>query len=85
MNVFKFAEANGHYITAIPYKNRWVIIEEGWDDTVVQYLYIPGYSKRIAMKATDKGIRYIYGSKRLYMRHCSFRYVPSWCTMGCTL
>jgi len=85
MNIFKFAAANGDYIVVIPYGHKWLTIEEGYNGTILEYQYIPNLGKKIHAQYTDRGVRYLYGDKRLYMRHCSMKYIPSRFTMGGTI
>jgi hypothetical protein len=83
MNAFKFWDVNGHYIVAIPYKDRWLVIEEGWPDQVIQYVYIPYLKKRIQF--IERGVRIIYSSKRRFIRDRSLKYIPSKFVMGGTI
>jgi len=84
MNVFKFGSTDGKYLLAIPYKEGWLVLEEKEGDTIIQYQYIPGQAK---IQVYNHGNRhlYIYGSRRLYLKHCFIKYPPAWATMGCTL
>jgi len=85
MSVFKFAGINGRYITAVPYKDRWLMLEECRDGVVTQYHYIPGFPQKVQHYTDNNKCIYIYGSKALYLRHCTFKYVPSWAVAGNTL
>jgi len=85
MNTFKFFGTDGRYLVAIPYRNKWLAIEEGYDNNVVQYMYVPGFPKEIYAQTINGGFRYVYGSRRLYLRHCTFKWVPSWVVGGYTI
>jgi hypothetical protein len=85
MNVFKFSGTDGRYLVAIPYRNKWLTIEEGSADGVIEYLYVPGLKRRVSIHTTERGIRYVYGDWRKYLRNCTFKYPPSWAVMGRTL
>jgi len=83
MNAMKFWDTTGYYIIAIPYKDRWLVIQEGWFDKVIQYVYVPHCKKKVQF--FDWGIRVIYSSKRRFVRECSLKYIPSYFTMGSTI
>jgi hypothetical protein len=85
MNVFKFCGADGRYITVIPYKNRWLVLEESSDQIVIEYMFIPHLGEQIRALNTDRGIRYLYGDKCLYLRHCTIKHIPGWAVMGSTI
>ena len=85
MNTFKFAGVDGQYIIAIPYGNNWLTIEEGFDGTITEYQYVPNLGKEIHTVYTKRGVKYLYGNKRLYLKHCTFKYVPSWAIAGSTI
>jgi hypothetical protein len=88
MNVFKFWDGSGYFIIAIPYRDRWnrdlwLVIAEGWNDAIIEYMYVPFLKKRIQF--TTKGVRVIYSSKRRFIRERSIKYIPSYFTMGSTI
>ena len=85
MNTFKFAGVDGQYIIAIPYGNGWLTIEEGFDGTITEYQYVPNLGKEIHTVYTKRGVKYLYGNKHLYLKHCTFKYVPSWAVAGSTI
>ena len=84
MNIFKFAGTDGRYLITIPHRDRWLIIEEG-GDYVTEYVYVPGFPEKIRALYTDRGIKYLYGDKRLYLKHCTIKHIPSWAVMGGTI
>jgi hypothetical protein len=85
MNVFKFANLDGRYLIAIPYKKGWLVLEEKKDNTIIQYRYVPGFKAKVQSYQDGNRRLYIYGSWRLYLKHCFITYPPAWATMGCTL
>jgi len=85
MNIFKFSDLDGRYMLAAPCRNGWIVLEEKHENIVIQYQYVPGFGAKVQSYQHGNRRLYIYGSKRLYVRHCFIKYPPSWAVAGCTL
>ena len=78
MNVFKFFGTDGRYAIAVPHRNKWLVLEEGRDGLTFEYRYVPNFGKDVCCYIDGKKHIYIYGDKALHLRHCTFKWLPSW-------